>query len=80
MVFCFVIYDIVVREREIMCQKLEQVSADQPCFRKVIGNTTYVVRVHFSETSNETLGKKVKRLIGEEAEYCTRYGVEKRFN
>ena len=50
-----------------MCQKLEQNSANQPCFRKVIGNTTYVVRVHFSETSKERLVDKIKRLIGEEA-------------
>ena len=49
-----------------MCQKVDQNSSNQPCFRKVIGNTTYVVQVHFSETSNETLGKKIKRLIGEE--------------
>ena len=49
-----------------MCQKVDQNSSNQPCFRKVIGNTTYVVRVHFSETSNETLGKKIKRLIGGE--------------
>ena len=38
----------------------------QPCFRKVIGNTTYVVRVHFTETSKEMLEDKIKRLIGEE--------------
>ena len=49
-----------------MCQKVDQNSSNQPCFRKVIGNTTYVVQVHFSETSNETLGKKIKRFIGEE--------------
>ena len=41
----------------------------QPCFRKVIGNTTYVVRVHFSETSKETLGDKIKRLILENMSY-----------
>ena len=35
----------------------------QPCFRKVIGNTTYVVRVHFSETSKEKLEEKIKRLL-----------------
>ena len=40
----------------------------QPCFRKVIGNTTYVVRVHFSETAKETLEDKVKRLIREDIE------------
>ena len=35
----------------------------QPCFRKVIGNTTFVVRVHFSETSKEKLEEKIKRLL-----------------
>jgi hypothetical protein len=51
-----------------MCQKLEQNSANQPCFRKVIGNTTYMVRVHFSKTSKETMEDKVKRLIQEDVE------------
>ena len=50
-----------------MEQNNNQIDNRQPCFRKVIGNTTYVVSVHFSETSNETLGKKIKRLIEEEA-------------
>ena len=35
----------------------------QPCFRKVIGNTTYVVRVQFSETAKEKLEEKIKRLL-----------------
>ena len=38
----------------------------QPCFRKVIGNTTYVVLVHFSETAKETLEDKIKRLLLED--------------
>ena len=63
-----------------MEQSVNQNKNQQPCFRRVIGNTTYVVRVHFSETSKETLGKKIKRLIGEEAGYCTKYGVEKLLN
>ena len=50
-----------------MEQNNNQIDNRQPCFRKVIGNTTYVVRVHFSETSKETLEKKIKRLIEEEA-------------
>ena len=49
-----------------MDQNVSQNDNRQPCFRKTIGNTTYVVRVYFSETSSETLGKKIKRLIGEE--------------
>ena len=50
-----------------MEQNVSQNDHRQPCFRKVIGNTAYVVRVHFSETSKETLEKKIKRLIEEEA-------------
>ena len=50
-----------------MEQNNNQIDNRQPCFRKTIGNTTYVVRVHFSETSNETLGDKIKSLIWEEA-------------
>ena len=49
-----------------MEQNNNQIDNRQPCFRKVIGNTTYVVRVHFSETAKETLEEKIKRLIGEE--------------
>ena len=50
-----------------MEQNAIQNNNQQPCFRKVIGNITYVVRVYFSETSKEVLGDKIKRLIGEEA-------------
>ena len=38
----------------------------QPCFRKTIDKATYVVRVHFSETSKETMQDKIKRLLREE--------------
>ena len=37
----------------------------QPCFRKTIDKTTYVVRVHFSETAKETMQDKIKRLLRE---------------
>lgn len=46
-----------------MCQKINQNSANQSCFRKVIGNTTYVVHVHFSETSKHTLMDKIRMLL-----------------
>ena len=46
-----------------MEQSKNQNDNRQFCFRKVIGNTTYVVRVHFSETAKETLEDKIKRLI-----------------
>ena len=34
---------------------------------KRIGSTTYKVNVHFSETSKETIGDKIIRLIQSEA-------------
>ena len=40
-----------------------QKPAEPPVLVKKIGNTTYNVVVHFSETSKETLEDKVKRLI-----------------
>ena len=46
-----------------MEQNNNQIDNRQPCFRKVIGNTAYVVRVHFSETSKEKLEEKIKRLL-----------------
>ena len=37
-----------------------------PCIRKTIDKTTYVVKVHFSETAKETLEDKIKCLLREE--------------
>lgn len=37
-----------------------------PTFRRTIGGTTYIVGVHFSKTSKETLADKIKRLMVEE--------------
>ena len=34
-----------------------------PTFTQKIGKTTYVVNIHFSKTSKETLTDKVERLI-----------------
>jgi len=38
----------------------------QPCFRKTIDKTTYIVRVHFNENTKETMADKIKRLLREE--------------
>ncbi|MBR5220599.1 MAG: transposon-encoded TnpW family protein [Clostridia bacterium] len=43
-----------------------QIENRHSCFCMVIGNTTYVVHVHFSETTKVTLEEKIKRLIREE--------------
>ena len=37
-----------------------------PTVRKQIGKTTYIVRVHFSETAKETMEDKIKRLLRDE--------------
>ena len=39
---------------------------DAPALVKKIGRTTYVVRVHFSKTSTETMSDKIKRMIKRE--------------
>ena len=49
-----------------MDESANQNNNQQPCFRKVIGNTTYVVLVCFSETANETLERKIKRMLRED--------------
>jgi len=40
--------------------------ADKPDMTKKVGNTTYEVHIHFSETSKETMTDKVLRLIQNE--------------
>ncbi|RHS22125.1 hypothetical protein DWV69_01340 [Clostridium sp. AF12-19] len=40
---------------------------DCPTFKRTIDKTTYIVRVHFSQTSKETMEDKIKRLLREEA-------------
>lgn len=37
------------------------------CLTQRIGQTTYKVNVHFSETSKETIGDKIIRIIENEA-------------
>ena len=40
--------------------------ADAPALVKKIGKTTYKVRVHFSNTSTETMSDKIKRMLKNE--------------
>lgn len=42
--------------------------ATQPVMVKKIGKTTYRVKIHFSETSKETMSDKIKRLILNDSE------------
>ena len=41
---------------------------EQPAIVKKIGKTTYRVKIHFSETSKETMIDKIKRLILNDSE------------
>ena len=45
-----------------MNQQMEK-EGGKPAIVKKIGNTTYKVTIHFSNTSQETVGDKIKRLI-----------------
>ena len=39
---------------------------DSPALVKKIGRTTYIVWVHFSKTSKETMSEKTKRMLKNE--------------
>ena len=41
---------------------------EAPSMQVRIGNTTYLVRVHFSATATETLEDKIKRMLKNEIE------------
>ena len=41
-------------------------TATCPTVRKQIGKTTYIVRVHFSQTAKETMEDKIKRMLKNE--------------
>ena len=49
---------------ESLLDKLRPLS-DQECM-DLIRKTTYIVRVHFSQTAKETMEDKIKRLLREE--------------
>ena len=42
------------------------VTAEQPALVKQIGKTTYKVKIHFSETSKETMSDKIVRMLQNE--------------
>ena len=39
---------------------------DVPALAKKIGRTIYIVRIHFSKTSKETMSDKIKRMLKNE--------------
>ena len=45
-------------------------AAEDPVVRKKIGQTTYLVRVHFNPDSNETLQKKMERMLVDEVRHA----------
>lgn len=46
-------------------------SEEPPALVKKIGKTTYVVKVHFSETSHETMQDKISRMLKNEVRHTT---------
>ena len=40
-----------------------------PTFRKKIGKTTYLVKVHFNSDSKETFEQKIERMIKDEVRF-----------
>lgn len=51
-----------------MTNKSNTAAEQCPVVRKKIGKTTYIVKLHFSKTSSETMTDKVIRLIKHSAE------------
>ena len=47
-------------------QLITDIVEDAPALVKKIGKTTYKVRVHFSQTSTETMSDKIKRMLKNE--------------
>ena len=42
---------------------------DTPAMVRKIGKTTYKVRIHFSDTSQETMSDKIKRMLKNEVSH-----------
>ena len=40
-----------------------------PALVKKIGNTTYIVNIHFKESAKETLQQKIERMLKDEVKY-----------
>ena len=49
-----------------MEEKNNPIIPDVPCIPMSIGKTTYLVNVHFSTTSSETMEDKIRRLLKNE--------------
>jgi hypothetical protein len=57
-------YDTMSSEKNI--QNVADTTAgaeNPPVLVKKIGRTTYIMRIHFSETSTETMSDKIKRML-----------------
>ncbi len=52
--------------REEGARATKAAAKDAPALVKKIGRTTYIVRVHFSKTSKETMSDKIKRMLKNE--------------
>ena len=50
----------------LTCRPQTPAPEDAPALVKKIGKTTYKVRVHFSQTSTETMSDKIKRMLKNE--------------
>ncbi len=56
----------ILLDRMSLTSFLPGQTPQRPTVRKQIGKTTYIVRVHFSETAKETMEDKIKRMLREE--------------
>ena len=47
-------------------KKTPETGPDELCYRRTIGKTTYLVHVHFSNKTTETLQDKIIRMMCDE--------------
>ena len=58
--------NVTVETSNVSATPAPTVQDNPPALVKKIGKMTYIVRIHFSETSTETMEEKIKRMLREE--------------
>ena len=58
--------DLSMNTENTVNEPINTGNVGQPALVKQIGKTTYRVRVHFSETSSETMNDKINRMLRNE--------------
>lgn len=61
--------DIKTTENSVIMNNETIQNSEVPVIRKKIGNITFLVKVHFSETGKETMQDKISRMLREDVRH-----------